>query len=157
MIKLIILDIDGVMTDGKKTYDTEGKVSSKKYNDKDFSAIKLFKLKNIEVCFLSGDLKVNEKMAMKRKIDFWYSRGADGTINKNEFIKKFEETYNVKPAEMMYVGDDYYDLSIIHELEHTACPSDAPAYVRSEVSLVLTREGGNGVVAELYEELIGTV
>jgi len=157
MIKLIILDIDGVMTDGKKAYDLNGEVLFKKYNDKDFSAIDLFRLKGVEVCFLSGDLKVNEEMARIRKIDFWYSRRPDGSLNKNEFIPKFEDKYGVTTDEMLYVGDDYYDLSIIRELKHTVCTADAPEYVKREVSIILTRNGGDGVVAELYDRLVGSL
>ena len=54
-LKLVILDIDGVMTDGKKFYDKNGDVLCKQYNDKDFTAIKRFMATGIDVCFLSGD------------------------------------------------------------------------------------------------------
>ena len=51
MFKLLILDVDGVLTTGCKTYDLEGNVISKEFNDKDFTAIKRFKEKGLKVCF----------------------------------------------------------------------------------------------------------
>lgn len=50
-MKLLILDIDGVMTNGTKVYDDDHNVLSKSYNDKDFTAIKIFKQMGIDVCF----------------------------------------------------------------------------------------------------------
>ena len=55
MIKLILLDIDGVMTDGRKYYDKEGTVRLKTFCDKDWTAIKRFRALGIQVAFLSGD------------------------------------------------------------------------------------------------------
>ena len=64
MIKLLILDIDGVLTDGTKTYDKDHNVLSKRFMCKDFTAIKKFIAANIDVVLISGD-KWNEKMAKK--------------------------------------------------------------------------------------------
>ena len=55
MIKLLILDVDGVLTDGKKYYDNTGLAKYKTFCDKDFSAIKKFKSAGVEVIFLSGE------------------------------------------------------------------------------------------------------
>jgi 3-deoxy-D-manno-octulosonate 8-phosphate phosphatase (KDO 8-P phosphatase) len=83
MLKLLVIDIDGVMTDGTKTYGIDGKVISKRFNDKDFTAIKRFKASNVKVCFLSGDRNVNEAMANDRNVDFYHSRmKTDGILNK---------------------------------------------------------------------------
>ena len=57
---LLVIDIDGVMTDGTKLYDTYGNIYLKKFNDKDFSAIKRFKELGVEVCFLSADQNINK-------------------------------------------------------------------------------------------------
>ena len=74
MINLVILDIDGVMTDGTKVYDESHNVIYKKYCDRDFTAIKRLKDCGVSVCFLSGDKRINEGMAASRNIDFYYSR-----------------------------------------------------------------------------------
>ena len=90
MIKLLILDIDGVMTDGTKLYGLDGLTMGKRYCDRDFTSIKQFKAAGVQVCFLSGDDKVNEQMAKNRKTDFYYSRGRE----KTDYLSEFEKTYN---------------------------------------------------------------
>ena len=55
MIKLLILDVDGILTDGKKQYDREGNVRMKTFCDKDWTAIKRFRALGINVIFLTGD------------------------------------------------------------------------------------------------------
>ena len=77
MINLVILDIDGVLTDGRKYYDKNGMPFAKTYCDKDFTAIKRLRGAGVSVCFLSGDNVVNEAMAKNRNIDFYYARGKD--------------------------------------------------------------------------------
>ena len=84
MIRLVILDIDGVLTDGKKYYGLDGMPFAKTYCDKDFTAIKRLKGSGVQVCFLSGDEKVNLPMAKNRNIPFYSARGK----NKAEFVKK---------------------------------------------------------------------
>ena len=69
MIKLLILDVDGVLTDGTKVYDAEHKVLSKTYMCKDFTAIKRFIAAGVQVVMISGD-NFNATMANKRNIDF---------------------------------------------------------------------------------------
>lgn len=150
---LLILDIDGVMTDGTKVYDTEANVIAKRYCDLDFTAIKRFKAAGYKVCFLSGDNNVNEKMAKKRNIDFYHSRTPDGTIDKKSFIPLFEDRYKIQKQKMIYVGDDYFDLDIINELRYTFCPNNSPLIVKDSVFGVLDCRSGQGVVASLYDYL----
>jgi 3-deoxy-D-manno-octulosonate 8-phosphate phosphatase (KDO 8-P phosphatase) len=66
MVKLLILDVDGVLTDGRKYYDSSGLATHKTFCDKDFTAIKKFKSIGCEVIFLSGDKNINEKIAENR-------------------------------------------------------------------------------------------
>lgn len=143
---LLVLDIDGVMTDGTKTYNTAGNVVSKKYADVDFTAIKRFKDVGVQVCFLSGDTRVNKEMAQNRKIPFYHSKGVD----KANFIPVLCREFNVTKDRIAYVGDDFYDLSIIRQLEQTFCPSSAASCVKAEVSYVIQRTGGTGVVEDLF-------
>jgi 3-deoxy-D-manno-octulosonate 8-phosphate phosphatase (KDO 8-P phosphatase) len=153
MIKLIILDIDGVLTDGTKTYNNDGNVISKKFNDRDFTAIKRFKASGINVCFLSGDRHVNERIAQNRKIDFFYARQNNGIIDKSKFIEIFSSKYSIGPSEMLYVGDDIFDLKIIEKLSMSYCPSNSPNCVKKSVSKVLNTKSGEGVIMELYDLL----
>ncbi len=152
MIKLAILDIDGVMTDGKKTYNLNGDVISKTYCDKDFTAIKRLRASGISVCFLSGDNRINEPMAKNRNIDFYYARGKD----KASFIPFFEDQYSCDSSEMLYIGDDLFDFSILQRVGYAFCPNDAPNKLKNfcGVSNTVNRPGGNNVVAALIDILL---
>ena len=70
-MKLLILDVDGVLTSGLKAYDTSGAVISKEFGDRDFTAIKEFFCAGIQVVFLSGDQQVNSQIAQSRRIPFF--------------------------------------------------------------------------------------
>jgi YrbI family 3-deoxy-D-manno-octulosonate 8-phosphate phosphatase len=150
MIKLLILDIDGVMTDGTKLYGLDGLTMGKRYCDRDFTSIKQFKAAGVQVCFLSGDDKVNEQMAKNRKTDFYYSRGRE----KTDYLSEFEKTYNCSIDEMAYVGDDIFDIPIMEKVGYSYCPSDVPQVVKDASSWVLSRKCGDNVIADLYQQLV---
>jgi YrbI family 3-deoxy-D-manno-octulosonate 8-phosphate phosphatase len=149
-IKLLILDIDGVMTDGTKVYGLDGLTIGKRYCDRDFTAIKQFKASGVQVCFLSGDDKVNEQMAKNRKTDFYYSRGKE----KTDFLSEFEKTYNCSIGEMAYVGDDIFDIPIMEKVGYSYCPMDVPEVVKDVSTWTIRRKCGDNVIAELYERLV---
>ncbi len=152
MIKLVILDIDGIMTDGKKYYGLDGIPFAKTYCDKDFTAIKRLRGAGISVCFLSGDERVNMAMAKNRNIPFYSARGKD----KADFVKDFENEYGVSRDDMLYIGDDLFDLSIMKIVGHAFCPQDAPNKLKMHcgVTNVVPRNGGENVVAKLVDILI---
>ena len=153
MINLLIIDVDGVLTDGRKVYDKSHKVLSKKYLCKDFTAIKRFVAAGIKVVMLSGD-NFNKEMAQKRNIDFYCTRDLNLSLDKSQFLQIFEEKYSVPIENMAFVGDDYFDLTIIKKLDYTFCPSDSPKIVKDECEVVLKSVGGDGVIVELYDVLV---
>ncbi len=150
MIKLLILDIDGVMTDGTKVYGLDGLTIGKRYCDRDFTAIKQFKAAGVQVCFLSGDDKVNKAMAENRKTDFYYSRGRE----KTDYLEEFADTYNCSTKEMAYVGDDIFDIPIMKKVGYSYCPANVPQVVKDASSWVSSRNCGDNVIADLYENLV---
>ena len=150
MFDLLILDVDGVLTDGTKVYDAEHNVLSKRFLCKDFTAIKRFVAAGIKVIMISGD-NYNATMAKKRNIDFYCSRGSDLSLDKSRFLDLFEEAYGVSREKMAFVGDDYFDLSMFKALNITFCPSDAPRTIKEAASYVLSARGGTGVLVELYD------
>ena len=86
MIKLLILDVDGVLTDGKKYYNRDGKVEMKTFCDKDWTAIKRFRALGINVIFLTGD-PFNENIAYHRNIHCIVNR-KDGTHRQTRLLKR---------------------------------------------------------------------
>lgn len=151
-LKLLIIDVDGVMTDGTKIYDKNHEVVSKRYADMDFTAIRLFNNFGVRCVFLSGD-RFNENMALKRKIPFFYSRQADGSINKAKHLLEITNSFDrYHPlSQIGYVGDDYFDLSIMKKVGLSIVPSSAPLYMHDALDNTWTTAcgGGTGVIAEI--------
>ena len=152
-IELLILDVDGVLTDGTKVYDVDHNVLSKRYMCKDFTAIKRFIAAGVKVIMLSGD-NFNRQMAEKRNLDFYCSRNKDLSLDKSRYLEVFNKNYNIDVNKMAFVGDDYFDLSIIKECSTTFCPSDSPSIIKENSFHVLKSKGGEGVLIELYDFFI---
>lgn len=152
-IKLLILDVDGVLTDGTKVYDREHNPVHKTFRCKDFTAIKRFIAAGVKVIMLSGDAW-NRDMAYKRNIPFYCTRGDDLSLDKSRYISHLESTYNVKSENMAFVGDDYFDLSMFKKLFWSFSPSDAPQIIKDNSLYVLKSKGGEGVIVELYDFLV---
>ena len=149
MIELVILDIDGILTDGKKYYDISGMPFAKTFCDKDFTAIKRLKASGVKVCFLSGDNRINENMAANRNIDFYYARGVD----KVDFLERFSQVYKTTPDRMLYIGDDLFDVNIMKKVAFAYCPNDAPQTVK-EVGEVIDAKGGENLICKLVDILL---
>ena len=92
MIKLIVLDVDGILTDGKKYYNRDGDVVMKTFCDKDWTAIKRFRAMDIPVVFLTGD-PFNESIARNRNIDVIVNRKDSKHTDKSEFINELAEKH----------------------------------------------------------------
>ena len=150
MIKVLILDIDGVLTDGKKVYDNNGLCCYKVFCDKDFTAIKRLKTIGVDVCFLSGDENVNKALSKNRNIDFYFSRGKC----KTQFLKTLCDKYKCLTKEIAFMGDDLFDLPISKEVGYSFCPSDACRELKESCTLTLNNKGGENVVMELVNYLM---
>ena len=153
-IELLILDIDGVLTDGTKVYTQDHQPVYKRFRCKDFTAIKRFIAAGVKVIMLSGD-NWNSEMARQRNIPFYCTRGSDLGLDKSVYLAHLEATYKVKKENMAFVGDDYFDLSMFKTLFWTFAPSDAPRIIRQNCLYLLKSKGGQGVVQELYDFLVG--
>ena len=128
-IKLLILDVDGVLTDGTKIYNENHKPIYKKFRCKDFTAIKRFIAAGVKVVMLSGD-NWNKEMAQQRNIPFYCTRGKDLSLDKSVHLNHLSVNYKINLENMAFVGDDYFDLSMFKNLFWTFAPSDAPKIIR---------------------------
>lgn len=154
MFKLLILDVDGVLTTGLKTYDANGQVISKTFGDRDFTAIKEFICAGIKVIFLSGDQQVNSFIAKNRKIDFFYSRLPSGQLSKSECAKKILKKYNVSADEVIFIGDDLFDIEMRDYCKLMVCPKDSHFLMRKISDITLNTKSGKGCVQELLEYMV---
>lgn len=150
MVKLIILDVDGVLTDGKKYYDREGTVQYKTFCDKDWTAIKRFRALGINVIFLTGD-PFNEAIARNRKIDCIVNRANGAHSDKSTYLPDICKKYNVGAEEIVFAGDDVFDVGLM-QLVTSYCPSDAPNIVK-KYAITLPSPGGDNFVMTLFDNM----
>ena len=105
MIKLVILDVDGVMTDGKKYYDRDGNVVMKNFCDKDWTAVKRFRAIGIPVVFLTGD-PFNAKILSNRNLPYVVNRGEGFHRDKVNFLDEILEKYECEADDVVYLHID---------------------------------------------------
>ena len=154
MYKLLILDVDGVLTTGLKTYNLDGSVISKTFGDRDFTAIKEFICSGVNVIFLSGDNQVNSAVAKSRNIPFFYSRRRSGKLSKSECAEEILNNFNVEPENTIFVGDDLFDLEMRKYCKLMVCPANSHFKMKEVSDIILKTNSGYGCIQELYEYMI---
>ncbi|TDQ18322.1 3-deoxy-D-manno-octulosonate 8-phosphate phosphatase (KDO 8-P phosphatase) [Algoriphagus boseongensis] len=150
MIKVLITDVDGVLTDGGIIYDDFG-TEYKKYNVKDGLIVQHLRKSKILVGAITGrDSKVVENRCEELKFDFHYH----GIKDKAKKLQEILETMEIGLEEVAYIGDDIIDLPILVQVGLAVSPSDALPYVKSAVHYVSPFAGGKGVFRELGDILL---
>ncbi|MCB9247131.1 MAG: HAD hydrolase family protein [Ignavibacteriales bacterium] len=148
-IKLVITDVDGVLTDGGLYYTSEGLVM-KKFNVKDGMGMRLLRERGIKNGIITTDTSELIRIRGERlKVDHLYL----GVWDKENKMKEICEIENILPENVAFIGDDVNDIGIINEVGFSASPNDAVDEVKNIVDLVLTKKGGEGVYRE-FSDLI---
>jgi YrbI family 3-deoxy-D-manno-octulosonate 8-phosphate phosphatase len=147
-IKLLISDIDGVMTDGGMYY-TEAGDDLKKFNAKDGLALRRLKKRGIDTGIISHGFSTN--LITRRAERLYIEHVEVSQVPKIETLKKWCEAMKISPANICFIGDDINDEDIIKAVGFSACPADAVDVVKSWVNVVLQTKGGEGCVRELID------
>lgn len=154
MIRLLVMDIDGVLTDGCASVGQEGLRKSVCF--KDLDAITLLKKKGVKIGVLTGERDFfTEYIRETIKPDFF----VDGCKEKKAALETYAGEHNISLSDVCYVGDGKYDIEPIRIAGLGVCPKDAVTEVKTVSDMVLSRNGGAGCIAELYsrmEEQAGT-
>ena len=145
MIKLVVLDVDGVLTDGKKYYNRDGDVVMKTFCHKDWTAIKRIRAMDILVVFLTGD-PFNESIANNRNIPCIVNRKDGKHTDKSQYIDALAKKYKCKLNEIVYAGDDIFDIEIMKKLDHAYCPMNSEMTVQSYADPIDANSGENFVM-----------
>ena len=149
-IKLLVLDVDGVLTEKGLWVTHEGNVM-KRFDVRDGLGIKLIQEHGIEVAFLSGGKSgsTNER-AKQLGIKFCITE----VKNKQLAIRKLQKELNLTSLETAYVGDDLNDLVLTKEVGMFFAPNDACYAVQKKADFVLSNNGGHGAIRELCEHIL---
>lgn len=149
-IELIVLDVDGTMTDSRITYSEEGD-EIKSFNVKDGLAIASWRKLGKQVAIITGrSSKIVARRAKELHIEHFYQ----GIDNKKEVLESLLEKLELTMENVAAIGDDLNDLQMLKSANISFVPRDASAYVDKVATVVLDKKGGDGAVREMIEYLI---
>ncbi len=150
MIKLIVLDVDGCLSDGGLIYTQDGK-ESKRFNVKDGLGISTWVKIGNHVAIITGR---NSKIVENRAKELGIKHVFQGIKNKDEVLKKLLNSLNIDFEEVGVIGDDLNDLKMLNHAGRSFTPKDGIKEIKSIVDTVLVNSGGNGAVREMIDMLI---
>lgn len=149
-LKWLLLDVDGVLTDGRLWFDAQGE-ALKVFDVRDGLGIRLLTEAGIQVGILSARRSV---IVEKRARDLGLTEILQGHEDKLSAFRDLLSRQALAAAEVAYLADDLLDLPVLGACGLAAAPADAVADVRSRVHYVTAAGGGRGAVRELAERLL---
>ena len=154
MLKLLVSDVDGVMTNCTKIYTPNG-VFGKFFFERDWTAQKQFKASGVSFVFITSDQMNIDLMRVKSKHIVVHYVHRDKKFDGLKFLMR---QYGVGPNETAYVGDDIEDAPALLYLKNNGGMAFVPKNAHTSLLkkfTVINRNGGEGVLEQLYEELFG--
>lgn len=149
-IKLLLLDVDGVMTDGGIYYSESGE-ESKKFNIQDgYGIVKLHRA-GLKSGIITGRVS---KIVARRAKELGIEEVAQNLENKLEVYTSIKKKLGLRDEEIAYIGDDEFDIPVLKSVAFSAAPADAVDAVKKHVMYVCKRRGGEGAVREVIELIL---
>jgi len=149
-IKLLLSDVDGVMTDGTLLLLPDGQ-EAKAFHIRDGLGIVLAHHAGLRTGLVSG--RASEVVA-RRAQELGMAVVRQGVRDKAAALREILTQQHLEGHEVAYIGDDLNDLPLLAEVGLTAAPADAPYEVRAEVYMVLSAAGGRGCLREFIEAIL---
>jgi len=149
-VKLLILDVDGVLTDGGLTYSEQGE-QTKRFNTLDGHGLKLLQAMGIQVAIVSG----RDSAALRQRLsDLGVVHVFAGVHNKKEAANILLKTLGLDWTQVAAMGDDWPDLAMLLPAAFSCAPPQAHTEVLSRVDWVTSKAAGHGAVRELCDLLL---
>jgi len=149
-IKLLLLDVDGVLTDGNLIYSHEGK-ESKSFNTQDGFGLRILQDAGVKVGIITArSSEALERRSQDLKISYLYQ----GSSNKLDAYKEIVKSSGLKPFEIAYMGDDWLDMVLLKRVGLAVAPANAVVEVREMVHYTTEQSGGHGAVRELCDLIL---
>ena len=149
-IQLLVLDVDGVLTDGGLWFDAEGQLS-KRFDVRDGLGIRLLQQAGIDIAFLSGGQGGATEVRARQ---LGIKHCLVGIKDKPAALTALQNQLDVSVEQTAFVGDDLNDLAVRPVVGLLFTPADACRPVRRSADAVLHRQGGHGAVRELAERIL---
>jgi len=149
-VRLVIFDVDGVLTEGGITLSEDGK-ELKTFDSKDGAGIKYLIRSGIDVAFLSGR---SSPAVERRAKELGVGEVITGAKNKLPAFERLLKKKKIREEDVCFVGDDLPDLPVLKRAGLAATVPEAPYEVRRACHLVLSRGGGKGAAREIAEKVL---
>jgi 3-deoxy-D-manno-octulosonate 8-phosphate phosphatase (KDO 8-P phosphatase) len=150
-IKLLVMDVDGVLTDAGMYYSESGD-EYKKFNAKDGMAIKRLAKQGIRCGLLSNG--TNKNLVSRRATTLGIELVEVSHTEKIDVLKAWCAQLGIELSEVGYIGDDINDEPVMRAVGLAVCPADAVNKIKLIAHLILTRKGGEGCIRELVDEYL---
>jgi 3-deoxy-D-manno-octulosonate 8-phosphate phosphatase (KDO 8-P phosphatase) len=150
MIKLIVLDVDGCLSDGKIIY-SEDMIESKAFNIKDGLGISTWVKIGNEVAIITGR---NSKIVQRRAEELGVQHLFQGIKDKDRVLKELVSSLGINFDNVAVVGDDLNDFKMLNLAGRSFTPKNGVKEIQNIVDVVLSRDGGDGAVREMIDSLV---
>lgn len=150
LIVLLVLDVDGVLTDGRIIIDDLGN-ESKNFNVRDGHGLKLLMRGGIDVALLTGR---QSKVVIHRAAELGIKHVYQGVHDKAKLLGEILDARGVSRECVAYVGDDIVDVPVFRMVGFSVAVADALDYVKAESDYVTKQKGGGGAVREVCEMIL---
>lgn len=149
-IKIVLTDVDGVLTDGGMYYSKDGDVM-KRFFTRDGMGVTLLRKMDIPTIIVTKEKnEIITQWTKKMKI----AKLFDGVQNKEFILPKIETQFNVVSSEVAYIGDDVNDLGLLKLVGVSAVPNDGILEAKQISSYICNQNGGYGAFRELADQII---
>jgi 3-deoxy-D-manno-octulosonate 8-phosphate phosphatase (KDO 8-P phosphatase) len=149
-ISFILMDLDGVMSDGSLIYTPEGE-RLKVFSVYDGFGIERGRIHGLKFGVITGKTdEVNRQRAKRLKLDELY----EGIDDKPAAFDEIRKKYNLKAENFCFIGDDVFDLPLLRAVGFSCAPANAMDEVKKQVHYVTKREGGKGAVREVIDYIL---
>ena len=149
-IKLLLLDVDGVLTDGSLLYANSGE-ESKSFHTQDGFGLRLLREAGIATGIITARTSaLVERRANELKMQYIFQ----GVGRKQEAYSEILKISGCKPVQVAYMGDDWLDLTLLQQVGLALAPANADPEVRARVHYVTERTGGQGAVRDACNLLL---
>lgn len=149
-VKVLVLDVDGTLTDGGMYYGPDGE-ALKKFNTRDAHGLQLLRENGIRVCVISSETSPAVETRMKKlRIEEYYP----GVENKFLLLKELAKRWDIALQNFAYIGDDLSDLESMKYVGTAFCPADSVSEILKQTHYTCKHLGGNGAVREVCDVIL---
>jgi YrbI family 3-deoxy-D-manno-octulosonate 8-phosphate phosphatase len=151
-IKIVLTDVDGVLTDGGMYYSSKGD-TMKKFHVRDGMAVNMLKKHNIPTIIVTKEKnRIITQWAKKMNVKKIF----DGVLDKEKILKKVCKEFDVKTSNIVYIGDDVNDMVLLKNVGISVSPADAWKNTKQIVDYVSEKHGGKGVLREISDLILAS-